>query len=91
MNCSICDCHFTNLYPCDTGYVCEDCREKTLLGRDSASRQIKLKRRAQDNESDALKTLAAGGTVSDEAVYAIEAAHLFAEDEPQQSKLLLCG
>ncbi len=89
--CSVCGGE-TDVNACGDGFVCEPCADKIRVGRDSATRQTKLKQRALRGQADKLRTLAAGGTVSAEAEYAIESSAQFAMDEPQRpAGQLVCG
>ncbi len=88
--CSICGA-WTDVHSCLDGLVCEPCIEQVRVGRDNTTRQAKTEQRALRLKVDAMRTVAAGGTVSPDVEYEIAGADVFAMGEPKFTGPIVCG
>ncbi len=88
--CSVCGA-WTDVNSCLDGFVCETCIERVRFGRDNTTRRARTEQRAMRLKADALRTVAAGGTVSPDVEYAIAADEVFAMEEPKITGPLVCG
>jgi len=88
--CSLCGSK-VEVTGCGDGFVCESCAETNRVGRDQATRQAKAEQRTLRLRAGALRTVAAGGTISPSTEYAIAASELMTLDEPAQRPLMGAG
>ena len=78
--CSLCDREDLPLTGCEGGYVCEDCAEKTRLGRDTTSRAVKNQQRSARGQAQKLRTEFTGGVIDELSEYDIESSSMLAAE-----------
>jgi hypothetical protein len=76
---------------CGDGHICQPCADRNRVGRDGATQKAKLLQKALAGRTEAARTKAKGGEVSDLDTYAIESTALLALDEPVARPPMLPG
>ncbi len=92
-SCSLCGEDSLPVTPCEGGYVCEACSERTRQGRDSTTKAVKTLQRSLRGNAEKARTMAAGGELNVQLDYDIAAAETMAEDafRPQAAVAFLSG
>ena len=93
LSCSLCGQYHLPVIPCESGYVCDPCAEKTRVGRDGTTRAVKTMQRSLRGKAEKARTVAAGAEVSEQLDYDIVSSAILVEEafQPQVGVALLSG
>lgn len=79
-SCSLCGQTNLPVSPCEGGYVCEPCSERTRLGRDNTTQAVKTLQRSMRGQAQKSRAQFSGEAIDEQLEYDIESSGLLAAD-----------